>query len=292
MRIGNKKEFYGGVQNMPSLVLEGGTFRSIFTCGVLDALLEKEIMFPYCIGVSAGISNGVSYISKQKRRNYKVLMKYRNDKRYIGISNYKRCKSFFGLDFVFGEVPNELEPFDMKTFLTYEGKYLVGVTNAETGRAEYKLGKDMDSEFTMLRATCALPVFFPAIELDGKKYFDGGISESIPIRKAVRDGNKKHLIVLTRTKDYRKTLNKEAVLSARLLEKKYPNLAKKILNRHIRYNKMVEYCNQLEAEGKAVILRPSQPLNTFEKDLKILRKSYIEGYRLTMDKLEEIQGLF
>ena len=98
---------------MPSLILEGGTLRPIFSAGVMDALLDNNITFPYCIGVSAGITNGVSYISKQKGRNLEVVTKYRNDNSYLSYRNFLRCKSIFGLDFVFDEIPNNLIPFDM-----------------------------------------------------------------------------------------------------------------------------------------------------------------------------------
>ena len=78
---------------MPSLILEGGTFRPIFRAGVMDALLDNNIIFPYGIGVSAGITNGVSYISQQRGRNLEILTKYRNDKRYLGYGNFLKCKS-------------------------------------------------------------------------------------------------------------------------------------------------------------------------------------------------------
>ena len=123
---------------MTGLVLEGGTFRPIFSCGVMDALLSENIMLPYCVGVSAGIADAVSYISRQPQRNLEIMQKYRNDKRYMGKSHLRKEKSLFGLDFVFGEIPDKLVPFDWDSFLKYEGQLLVGVTNAETGQAEYK----------------------------------------------------------------------------------------------------------------------------------------------------------
>ncbi|MNI72605.1 hypothetical protein D3C73_1285580 [compost metagenome] len=138
---------------MPSLILEGGTLRPIFSAGVMDALLDHDVMFPYCIGVSAGISNGVSYISRQKRRNLEIVEKYRHDNRYIGYRNFFRCRSLFGLDFVFGEIPKKLIPFDVNTYQSYDGKVLVGVTNAHTGQPEYMDGLNMDEKWSMLRAT-------------------------------------------------------------------------------------------------------------------------------------------
>ena len=151
---------------MGSLILEGGTFRPIFSAGVMDALLEEDVMFPYCIGVSAGITDGFSYLSKQKGRNLDVLLKFRHDKRYLGKRNFLKCKSLFGLEFVFDTIPNELFPFDWKTFYEYDGKVLVGVTNAITGKAEYLDGKELDKKCTMLRATCAIPLVFPEIKIN------------------------------------------------------------------------------------------------------------------------------
>ena len=277
---------------MPSLILEGGTLRPIFSAGVMDALLDNNITFPYCIGVSAGITNGVSYISKQKGRNLEVVTKYRNDNRYLSYRNFLRCKSIFGLDFVFDEIPNNLIPFDMDTYRKYPGKVLVGVTNANTGKTEYLNGKDLDDKATMLRATCAIPLLFPVIKINGKEYYDGGLCDPIPIKKAIADGNTKHLIVLTQPKGYKKELSKKNILVAKLLNKKYPNLKTPLLNRHNHYNETVKFCEQLENEGKVLILRPEYNLDSFEKDINKLKSSYDHGYNLAINHLSEIKKLF
>jgi len=277
---------------MPSLILEGGTLRPIFSAGVMDALLDNNITFPYCIGVSAGITNGVSYISKQKGRNLEVVTKYRNDNRYLSYRNFLRCKSIFGLDFVFDEIPNNLIPFDMDTYRKYPGKVLVGVTNAHTGKTEYLNGKDLDDKATMLRATCAIPLLFPVIKINGKEYYDGGLCDPIPIKKAIADGNTKHLIVLTQPKGYKKELSKKNILVAKLLNKKYPNLKTPLLNRHNHYNETVKFCEQLENEGKVLILRPEYNLDSFEKDINKLKSYYDHGYNLTINHLSEIKKLF
>ncbi|WP_297993188.1 patatin family protein [uncultured Clostridium sp.] len=277
---------------MPSLILEGGTFRSIFSAGVLDALLDNNITFPYCIGVSAGITNGVSYISKQKGRNLEVLTKYRNDKRYLGYGNYLKCKSLFGLDFVFDEIPNKLVPFDMDTYKKYTGKFLIGVTNAKTGKTEYLDGKGLDNKATFLRATCALPIFFPVIKINNNEYYDGGLCDPIPIRKSISDGNKKHLIVLTQPKGYKKELSKKNVIVSKLLNRKYPNLKNALLTRHESYNETVKLCEELEKQGKAIILRPEYKLESFEKDIYKLKTNYNHGYNLATKHINEIKSLF
>lgn len=274
---------------MNGLVLEGGTFRPVFSCGVMDALLSEDIMMPYCIGVSAGISDGVSYISRQKGRNLEILQKYRNDKRYMGRSNYRKCRSLFGLDFVFGEIPDHLVPFDMDTFKKYEGTCLVGVTNAATGEAQYMDAMEMDEHYTMLRATCAMPLFFPAIEWKGEKYYDGGIADPIPVEKAFADGCDRLLVILTQPKGFVKRLGKYDKLGARVLARKYPSVREAILSRPERYNKIVRRCEQWEKEGKVMILRPNYLLNSFESNVQKLETAYWHGYRMTKEKMKKIR---
>ena len=105
------------------IVLEGGALRTIFSSGVCDALLERDLLPDYVIGVSAGIAYGVSYVSRQKGRNLEILTKYANDKRYMGMKNLldpaNRC--YFGLRFTYETIPNQLVPFDYDTFAAYPG---------------------------------------------------------------------------------------------------------------------------------------------------------------------------
>lgn len=279
---------------MPALVLEGGTFRPTFSCGVMDALLDSGVDFEYVIGVSAGISNAVSYLSKQTGRNLVILQKYRNDKKYVGFRNIFTDKSIFGRKFIYETIPRELLPFDNETFFANPAKFVVGVTNAETGEIEYLDKKDPVNGFMLLQATCALPIAFPPIVYDGKQYYDGGLVDSIPAKKALDDGNEKMLIVLTRTKGYVKTESKAYKVAAALLKHKYPKIAELILTRHTRYNKEVEFCNQLEREGKAVILRPSEEvqISSFESDMTKLERIYKYGYDIAMENMEQIKALF
>lgn len=278
---------------MGALILEGGTFRPIFSSGVMDALNDYGVEFPYVIGVSAGITDGFSYVSKQPQRNYDILMNHRHDKRYVGIRNYLHDRSLFGLKFAYETIPQELYPFDWKTFLESPTDIRVGVTNAETGQCEYLDGKKLDQQCTMLKATCAIPFVFPVISLDGKKYYDGGICDPIPVRKAQQDGNDKMLIVLTRPKGYRKTLSRANVIASRLLKKKYPHLVEPLLTRHLLYNETLDYCEELEKSGKAIILRPSEDIQieSLEKDLQKIDRIYHYGYQLALEHMDDIKAL-
>lgn len=279
---------------MPGLVLEGGTMRPIFSAGAMDALLDYDVMFPYCVGVSAGSADGVSYISRQKGRNLEILMRYRNDRRYLGAGNLLKCKSLFGLEFVFEEIPANLIPFDMETYMAYEGRYLVGVTNARTGKSEYLDGQQLDEKNSLLKATCALPFYFPPIEIKGELYYDGGICDPIPVRKALADGNQKLLIILTRPVGYSKTLSRSNKLAARVLKRRYPNLVYPLLHRHDTYNETVRFCNELEAQGLAVVLRPEGDavIDSFESNVENIKRSYARGYEQCAARMADIRALF
>lgn len=274
---------------MTGLVLEGGTFRGIFSAGFMDALIEENIEFPYIVGVSAGISNAASYVSKQFGRNIEILKKYRNDKRYMGAGNYLRCKSFFGLDFVYDEIPNNLVPFDYEEYHKYKGRFLVGVTNAQTGKLECYDGiKDTD-KWQYLRASCAIPGYFPPIIIDEKPYYDGGLASPICVKQAIKDGCTKTVIILTQPKGFVKKCGKENIIMSQLIKRKYPAMEMALLARHKLYNSQIQFCEELERRGKALIFRPSEKLESFQSDTKILEEYWQMGYDTAKENIEKIK---
>lgn len=272
-----------------SLVLEGGTFRTVFTAGILDVFLDHEIMFPYIVGVSAGAINACSYVSKQKERTFRVLAEYRNDKRYMGFRNFIKDKSIFGLEFAYDTVPNKLDLFDWETYHQHQGKLLFGVTNALTGEVEYMNALEMDRRCMMLRATCAIPILFPEIKINNIPYYDGGLAEPIPIYKAIEEGFHKHIIILTHPKGYRKHLDNESKWAMRLLRKRYPKIVERLETRVNRYNETIEFCEQLEEEGKAFIFRPDFTLKSMEKDVNLMRKGYNMGLEQGNNKIRSVK---
>lgn len=277
---------------MPGVLFEGGTFRAVFSCGVMDSLLDAGVMFPYCIGVSAGSADAASYISKQRGRNLEVLEQYRNDKRYMSRRNILKGGSMFGVQFVFRDIPNVHVPFDMEAFQNYSGQFVIVATDAETGRTHYFSKGDVDADFHVFHATCALPVVLPPAQIAGREYFDGGLSNPIPVDKLLRDGNEKALIVLTRPKGYIKACRRSDIIAARMLQKKYPKISRAIVHRYRKYNDSVKLCEKLEQEGRAVIIRPEGPVESLEKDVDVLRRTWQEGYDKASENMERIRALW
>lgn len=262
-----------------SLVLEGGGMRGVYTGGVLDFFIENNIEVNYLIGVSAGACKGASYISKQVGRNYNIDIKYVNDKRYLSFSNLIKTGSMFGMDMLCNIIPNELEPFDHEEFYKYKGKYIAVATNCETGEPEYLEVKDFKTDMDALKASISLPLIAPIVDYKGKELLDGGISNPIPIDKAMEDNAGKQIIILTQPKGYVKGENKTLFIIKRKY-KKYPKLIEAMKNRHIVYNDTVKRLEEMEARGECFILRPSLPLNIgrLERNTDRLIRGYEIGY--------------
>ena len=275
------------------LVLEGGGMRGAYTSGVLAAFMDENIKFPYVIGVSAGANNGASFISEQRDRNKKVFVDYVNHKDYSGFKHWIMKNSYFNMDFLFDTLPNKLVPFDYEIFLNSPTIFKVCVTESETGQPVYfekSEAKGMDFMNKILRASSSLPVISQPVEINGKLYFDGGISDSIPLDKSIEDGNKYNVVILTRNKDYRKEEQLLGLYSKHCL-KKHPKVLHAIETRHIKYNITLEKVEDLEKEGFVYVFRPIDEIvvDRLEKDTNRLNELYNQGYSETKAKMEEFK---
>jgi predicted patatin/cPLA2 family phospholipase len=263
------------------IVLEGGALRTIYSSGVCDAFLDADLMPDYVVGVSAGIAYGVSYVSRQKRRNLNICCHYANDKRYMGMGNLMNPKnrSYFGLTFSYETIPNELIPFDYDTFEQYPGTLEAVVTNLNTGKADYLPVPRRDDHFIVLQATCALPLLFPVFHIDGQPYLDGGCADPIPYQRAFDCGCDRVVVVLTRERSYYRRPEKvEGVIDRRY--RKYPNFVETMRHRTQQYNQCRERLFQLEREGKVIVIAPRSTagFSRTERDLEKIRALWQDGY--------------
>lgn len=273
------------------LVLEGGASRTVFSCGVLDVLLEEKITADYLIGVSAGIAYGTSYASGQIGRNLELNRKFLPDKRYMGLRHLFKPsnKSFYNLQFVFDDVPNKYLPFDYNAFSAYPGKVVGVVTNIKTGEPEYLEVPRDDTHFMVLRASCSLPFIFKPVEINGNLYMDGGLSDSIPYKKAIEEGCDKVIVVLTRERKYRKAPDPSIKLAEKVY-KHYPNLVRNLSTRHEVYNACIDELAKLEKENKVFVIAPDDThgIKRTENDPIILNDFYQEGYNKAKDLLPSL----
>lgn len=261
------------------LVLEGGAMRGMFTAGVLDVLLDEQIAVDGAVTVSAGALFGINYPAKQRGRVLRYNLKYLHDKRYMGWHSLFTTGNVVNKAFAFYKLPFTLDPFDQATFAASQIDFWVTLTNIETGEPEYVKITDAFAQMEALRATSAMPMVSRVVEIEGKKYLDGGISDSIPLDKAMALGYDKIIVILTRPLDYRKKPSNNWLF--KLFYRHYPKLIERWANRYAEYNQAVEKVIEMEKAGKIFVIRPSESLDIsrLEKDLAKVQAMYDLGVK-------------
>jgi predicted patatin/cPLA2 family phospholipase len=278
------------MSEMKGLVLEGGGFRGMYTCGVIDVFMENGICFDEVVGVSAGAAFGCNIKSKQIGRALRYNKRFCRDSRYSGLKSFIKTGDLYNKEFAYGIVPTILDPFDTKTFRENPLKFTVVCTDIHTGNPVYHEIQNGDAtDIEWIRASASIPIVSKPVKLDGYELLDGGVSDSIPVNWMLERSDKT-VIVLTRDKSY----HKEPMKYIHLLKKafkEYPNLQKALENRYIVYNKTLDEIEQLEREGKVFVIRPSKPIACamIEKDPDHLQEIYDIGRRDALHYLEDLK---
>ena len=276
-----------------ALILEGGGLRGVYTSGVLHFLMDQNLYLDYVIGVSMGACNAANYVSRQPRRNRIVNTKYVNDQRYLSFRRLLRKGELFGMDFIFDTIPNQLVPFDYRTFRESPQRCVVTVTDCHTGEALYYEKAELGADYlTVLQASCSLPFIAQPVEYNGRIIMDGGLSDAIPLAKSMSDGNRKHVLVLTQPRGYRK---KTSTLTLILMRLRYPHfrgMQKALAGRAAAYNRTIVWIDHLEDEGRIFVIRPNAGLGVkrVDRDQQKLLATYDKGYSDAQVRCDDLRN--
>lgn len=275
------------------LVLEGGGMRAAYTGGALDAFMDAGLDLPYVVGVSAGANAGSDYVTGQRERNHVVFVDLAADHRFAGVGNMLRERSWFGMRFIFETLPDELAPFRYDVFQNSPRVLVVGVTDCLTGEPAYFTQHGEDGRWfvrTVLRASSSLPVLSPPVNIRGRRYTDGGVSDPIPIDRSIADGNTRNVVVLTQNVGYRKEPQRLGLVASLALAR-YPALRRTLASRHERYNACLERLAALEEAGRAFVLRPAKPLvvGRLERGTERLDALYRQGYAEAVERMPRLR---
>ena len=273
------------------IIFEGGGMRGAYTAGIIDALLEHDMNFEYCYGISSGATHATTYLSRQRGRAIQIVTDYIKDKRYFSIKNLIKTGNLFNVDFIYDTIPHELNPYDYETAKNNPAKFFVGVINMETSNGEFLRVKDIEEEYMKVCASMSLPLIANMVEIDGQRYLDGGIADSLPIQRSINDGNKKSVLVLTQDATYRKKLDKILPLVA-IKYRKFPGFVHMVKTRHIRYNASLDQIAEEEKAGRAFVLRPKKPVKVgrLELNRKKMLALYREGYEDGIEAMPRLKA--
>lgn len=260
------------------LVLEGGAMRGMYSAGVLDVFIEQGVHVDGIVGVSAGACFGCNLFSGQKGRVLRYNQRFAGDPRNVSLRSWLTTGDIVNKKFAYYVIPTTYDLFDEEAFEAYGGEYWVVVTNVETGEAEYMQMHHLLNDIEMMRASASMPFCSRMVPIGGKKYLDGGIADSIPVRACLDMGYDKVIVILTQPADYVKGPMNEKLIRAAY--RKYPNLCKTLCDRHNRYNAQAADVAQLEREGKVFVIRPKEALNIrrLEKDPDELARVHRIGF--------------
>ena len=275
----------GGGDSMKKvgMILEGGGQRGIFTSGVLDYLMGQKFTVPYVIGVSAGACNAVDYVSGQMLRTKECMLDAQLDHELFGVRTMLRTKYFMNMDLIFDQFPNHDYPFDFRAYVKSPTRCILTTTNCLTGRPEYiEEYRSRERMMAACRASSSLPFVAPVVEVDGIPMMDGGISDSVPIRKAIADGFDYNVVILTRGRGYYK--DEKSSSMARLAQihyRNYPKFVHALQQRNHNYNREMDLIGRLEKQGKVFVIRPEQPcVSRTERNLERLEDFYWHGFEM------------
>ncbi len=271
------------------LVLQGGGMRGVYTSGVLDFFMEKDLYFSYTIAVSAGACNAIAYTAKQRGLGKKICMNYMTDTNCMGVKTLLTKGSIIEMDLVFDKIPNRLKLLDFDTINTQDEKLIITATDCCTGAPIYIEKDKCEDIITAVKASSSVPFLTKTVEFKELNLLDGGISDPIPIKKSIEDGNIKNVVVLTSEDGYNQKPFKMKWLANKIYPQ-YKDLVCSILECHRTHNDSMDYIKELEKDGKTFVIRPSKylKLKTFDRNSKRIEALYSLGYEDTKNKYNEL----
>lgn len=272
------------------MVLEGGAMRGMYTAGVLDVLMERNIQVDGVIGVSAGAVFGCNYKSRQIGRAIRYNTTYCRDQRYGDVRSLIKSGDIYEEEFCYHELPEKLDPFDWETYRSNPVEFYVTCTDVETGRAVYHKCTGEKEDLRWMQASASMPFVSRAVKIGERQLLDGGISDSIPVNWFRSIGYEKNLVVLTRPEGYRKKPVKGMPFLKQMI-RQFPAVVLAMKTRHIRYNQTLDQLPELEKQGIALVLRPSKRIRVskLERHPERLKALYLLGRADTERRLEEIR---
>lgn len=271
--------------------MEGGAMRGMFTAGVIDVMMEHGVDFDGAIGVSAGAAFGCNYKSKQIGRVIRYNTRFSRDKRYGGFWVFLKEGNFYSKKFCYEEIPLQYDVFDYDTYESDPMEFYVVCTDVDTGKAEYhKYENRHDHGLEWIRASASMPLVSRMVEIDGRRYLDGALADSIPVRYFASIGYDRNVVILTQPKGFRKKPD-SLLPMMKLYYRKFPKLVERISTRHEQYNETLDYIARREAAGELLVIRPPEklPIGRTEKDPDKLRLVYEIGRQTAEIRIEEIQ---
>ena len=273
------------------LVLEGGGLRAMFTSGVLDVFMQNGIKFDAAVGVSAGVLFGCNYKSNQPGRALRYNIRFKDNPEYMSWRSLLRTGNYVNEHFSYHLLPHEYDPMDFQAYCDNPMKFYAVCTDIDEGRPVYHEIDDADGiGLRWMQASASMPVFARPVEIDGRHYLDGGITDSIPLKFIQQKGYRKNVVILTQPADYYKK-KAHVGLAMKMFLKKYPKVAELMSIRHVMYNEQLDYIRSEQQKGDTFLICPDEKLDIGRLSLKEdkMRRVYETGVEKALSLLPQLK---
>ena len=274
------------------LILQGGGMRGIYTAGVIDYFIEKDLYFPYVIGVSAGACNGSAYVARQKEYGKKTILNFVDRPNCISLRNLIKTKNIFDMDFIFDEMPKKHNVLDIDTFMKAKERFIAVATDCYTGSPIYLEKQNCSDIQKVLRASSSVPVVSKKVIINDMHLLDGGVADPIPLKKSIEDGNKKNVVIMTENLKHMKKTKRDYILKwiASNMYSEHKEMLNILLNYHEFYNKTIDEVKEFMNQGKAFVIEPSKDIkiDMFGKNKNTLKELYKLGYEDAKNNYDNI----
>ncbi|NLL65167.1 MAG: patatin family protein [Clostridiaceae bacterium] len=259
----------------------GGGLRGIYGGAIFDYCLENDIQFDYSIGVSAGSANIATFLARQHGRTYTFYKTYSQRKAYMSLYNWIFKKNYVDLDYIYSTLSNQdgENPLDYETLIANPTRFDIVTTDAITGEPHYFDKSSLRlNKYDVIKASCAIPIVCQPYYINGHPYYDGGLADPIPLKRAFESGCKKVVVILTRPQNYYRKKSKKKIFLSKL-SRKYAGGMKAWAERSVVYNKQLNFAKEMERQGSVLIIAPDSigELKTLTKDDGMLDKLYEFG---------------
>ena len=261
------------------LVLEGGRMRGAYTAGVLTWLIDHEIEFDYGVGISAGAMNLCSFAMRNKQYLYDVGVIYMPDKRNVGLNPLLKERHYVGYDFMFDRLLKDTIHYELDALRKSPMEIEIGLFNLNTSKVEWVKKQELDDDLRLLKGACTLPLAGSPVPYCGGLYMDGGVTTMVPIKRSLGYGCDKHLVIVTKDEGYVRKPSSKMLLNTSKMAYHNQALIDALKIRSDVYYEEMNLVDDLQKEGKALLLRPSKNLGVkrFSGDAEALKQLFELG---------------
>lgn len=187
------------------LIIQGGGMRASYSMGALLALEELGFSnsFDYVLGSSAGAINGAYFLAKQSKLATDIYIHSLTNNNFL---NFFRLREILNVDYLIDVFTNHETALDVGGIRHSDTDLQFCMIQYPSAKELFFSAKEHPADIMeLIKASATIPaVSNKKITINGEKYIDGAVVNPIPIHHAISLGCTDIVVILTRSKKFRR----------------------------------------------------------------------------------------